>query len=147
LRLPPGNVGRWYHGILFEFLFNATGRINRAKYWRSLMVFGVAGLLVAVILFTAAGIAAPVFVIDARGRLDPVADLGFRHSHSMDCPRCSVPWQGSLRFRAPRYTTSWRWQDLHSRSGDFLKSAACPGPMDRTATAPTRFCEPNEPAG
>ena len=48
---------------LFEFLFNATGRINRAKYWRSLMVFGVAGLLVAVILFTAAGIAAPVFVV------------------------------------------------------------------------------------
>lgn len=47
---------------LFEFLFNATGRINRAKYWRSLMAFGVAGLLVAVILFTAAGIAAPVFV-------------------------------------------------------------------------------------
>jgi uncharacterized membrane protein YhaH (DUF805 family) len=48
---------------LFEFLFNATGRINRAKYWRSLMAFGVAGLLVAVILFTAAGIAAPVFVV------------------------------------------------------------------------------------
>ena len=48
---------------LFEFLFNATGRINRAKYWRSLIVFGVAGLLVAVILFTAAGIAAPAFVV------------------------------------------------------------------------------------
>jgi uncharacterized membrane protein YhaH (DUF805 family) len=48
---------------LFEFLFNATGRINRAKYWRSLMLFGVAGLPVAVILFTAAGIAAPVFVV------------------------------------------------------------------------------------
>jgi uncharacterized membrane protein YhaH (DUF805 family) len=46
---------------LFEFLFNATGRINRAKYWRSLIVFGVAGLFAAVILFTAAGIAAPVF--------------------------------------------------------------------------------------
>lgn len=47
---------------LFEFLFSASARINRAKYWRSLMVFGIAGLLVAVILFTAAGIAAPVFV-------------------------------------------------------------------------------------
>jgi uncharacterized membrane protein YhaH (DUF805 family) len=47
---------------LFEFLFNATGRINRAKYWRSLIVFGVAGLFAAVILFTAAGIAAPLFV-------------------------------------------------------------------------------------
>jgi uncharacterized membrane protein YhaH (DUF805 family) len=43
---------------LFEFLFNATGRINRAKYWRSLIVFSVAGLFAAVILFTAAGIAA-----------------------------------------------------------------------------------------
>jgi uncharacterized membrane protein YhaH (DUF805 family) len=48
---------------LFEFLFNATGRINRAKYWRSLIVFSVAGLLAAVILFTAAGIAAPLFII------------------------------------------------------------------------------------
>jgi uncharacterized membrane protein YhaH (DUF805 family) len=47
---------------LLEFLFNATGRINRAKYWRSLIVFGVAGLFAAVILFTAAGIAAPLFV-------------------------------------------------------------------------------------
>lgn len=48
---------------LFEFLFNATGRINRAEYWRSLIVFGVAGLFAAVILFTAAGIAAPLFII------------------------------------------------------------------------------------
>jgi uncharacterized membrane protein YhaH (DUF805 family) len=48
---------------LLEFLFNATGRINRAKYWRSLIVFSVAGLLAAVILFTAAGIAAPLFII------------------------------------------------------------------------------------
>ena len=47
---------------LFEFLFNATGRINRAKYWRSLIVFGATGLFAAVILFTAAGIAAPAFV-------------------------------------------------------------------------------------
>jgi uncharacterized membrane protein YhaH (DUF805 family) len=47
---------------LFEFLFNAAGRISRAKYWRSLIVFGVAGLFTAVILFAAAGIAAPLFV-------------------------------------------------------------------------------------
>jgi uncharacterized membrane protein YhaH (DUF805 family) len=47
---------------LFEFLFGAGRRINRAKYWRSLIVFGVAGLFAAVILFTAAGIAAPLFV-------------------------------------------------------------------------------------
>jgi uncharacterized membrane protein YhaH (DUF805 family) len=48
---------------LFEFLFNATGRINRAKYWRSLIVLSIAGLFAAVILFTAAGIAAPLFIV------------------------------------------------------------------------------------
>jgi uncharacterized membrane protein YhaH (DUF805 family) len=48
---------------LLEFLFNATGRINRARYWRSRVIFSVAGLFAAVLLFTAAGIAAPLFVI------------------------------------------------------------------------------------
>ena len=48
---------------LFEFLFGASGRINRARYWRSVVLFGVAGLLTAIILFTAAGIAAPLFII------------------------------------------------------------------------------------
>jgi uncharacterized membrane protein YhaH (DUF805 family) len=48
---------------LLEFLFGASGRINRAKYWRSLLVLGVAGMFVGVILLTAAGIAAPLFII------------------------------------------------------------------------------------
>jgi len=48
---------------LFEFLFGASGRINRAKYWRSTLLFTVAGLMAAVILFTAAGITAPLFII------------------------------------------------------------------------------------
>jgi uncharacterized membrane protein YhaH (DUF805 family) len=48
---------------LFEFLFGASGRINRAKYWRSTLFFTVAGLMAAVILFTAAGIAAPLLII------------------------------------------------------------------------------------
>jgi uncharacterized membrane protein YhaH (DUF805 family) len=48
---------------LFEFLFGASGRINRAKYWRSVFIFIVAGLMTAVILFTAAGIAAPLLII------------------------------------------------------------------------------------
>jgi len=48
---------------LFEFLFGAGGRINRAKYWRSVLIFIAAGLMTAVILFTAASIAAPLFVI------------------------------------------------------------------------------------
>jgi uncharacterized membrane protein YhaH (DUF805 family) len=48
---------------LFEFLFGASGRINRIKYWRSLLIFCGAGLLVGVILLTAAGLAAPLFIL------------------------------------------------------------------------------------
>ena len=48
---------------LFEFLFGASGRINRAKYWRSVLVFCGAGLLVGVILLTAAGLDAPLFIL------------------------------------------------------------------------------------
>jgi uncharacterized membrane protein YhaH (DUF805 family) len=46
-----------------EFMFGASGRINRAKYWLSVVKFSFAGLLAAVILFVAAGIAAPLFII------------------------------------------------------------------------------------
>src|ERR1039457_3094178 len=42
---------------LFEFLFGAMGRINRAQYWCSLVMFSVAGL------FAAAAIAAPRFIV------------------------------------------------------------------------------------
>jgi uncharacterized membrane protein YhaH (DUF805 family) len=45
------------HGDPFEFLFGASGRFNRAKYWRSVLLYAGAGLMTAVILFTAAGIA------------------------------------------------------------------------------------------
>jgi uncharacterized membrane protein YhaH (DUF805 family) len=48
---------------LFEFMFGASGRINRAKYWRSVLILIGAGMMTAVILFTAAGIAAPLFII------------------------------------------------------------------------------------
>lgn len=48
---------------LFEFMFGASGRINQAKYWRSLLIFCVAGLFAAVILFTAAGLAARLFIV------------------------------------------------------------------------------------
>ena len=47
---------------LLEFLFGAGGRIGRAKYWRSIPIYCLGGLFVAVILFTAAGIAAPLFI-------------------------------------------------------------------------------------
>jgi uncharacterized membrane protein YhaH (DUF805 family) len=48
---------------LFEFLFGASGRINRAKYWYPFLVFIGAGLLVGVILLTAASLAAPLFIL------------------------------------------------------------------------------------
>jgi uncharacterized membrane protein YhaH (DUF805 family) len=48
---------------LLEFLFGASGRIGRAKYWRSVLIYFGAGLMTAVILFTAAGIAAPLLVV------------------------------------------------------------------------------------
>jgi uncharacterized membrane protein YhaH (DUF805 family) len=48
---------------LFEFLFGASGRFNRAKYWRSVLIYIGAGMMTAVILFTAAGIAAPLFIL------------------------------------------------------------------------------------
>jgi uncharacterized membrane protein YhaH (DUF805 family) len=50
---------------LCEFLFGASGRINRAKYWRSCITYSIAGLFAAFILLTAAGLAAPLFVIMA----------------------------------------------------------------------------------
>jgi uncharacterized membrane protein YhaH (DUF805 family) len=48
---------------LLEFMFGASGRINRATYWRSLVVFGVAGLFAEVLLLTAASLAAPLFIV------------------------------------------------------------------------------------
>jgi hypothetical protein len=40
----------------FEFLFGAKGPVNRAQYWRSLVIFSVAGLYAAVMLFAEAAI-------------------------------------------------------------------------------------------
>lgn len=48
---------------LFEFLFGASGRTNRTKCWRSHFIFGGAGLLVGIVLLTAADLAAPLFII------------------------------------------------------------------------------------
>ena len=60
---PAHVAGRLAMEDLLEFLFGASGRINRARYWRSLLIFGVAGLFVGVILLTAAGLAAPLFIV------------------------------------------------------------------------------------
>jgi len=63
---------------LFEFLFGASGRINRAKYWRSLLVFIGAGLLDGVILLTAASLAAPLFILMLVIVFNPMATVGLR---------------------------------------------------------------------
>jgi hypothetical protein len=55
----------------FEFMFGASGRINRAKYWVSFIRYSLVGLLVAVILFVTAGIAAPLLIIVAVLTLVP----------------------------------------------------------------------------
>jgi uncharacterized membrane protein YhaH (DUF805 family) len=47
----------------FEFLFGASGRIDRAKYWRSVLIYIGGALMAAVILFTAAGLVAPLVVV------------------------------------------------------------------------------------
>jgi len=55
----------------FEFMFGASGRINRAKYWVSFIRYSLAGLLVAAILFITAGIAAPLLIVTAVVTLIP----------------------------------------------------------------------------
>jgi uncharacterized membrane protein YhaH (DUF805 family) len=62
---------------LFEFMFGASGRINRAKYWKSMLIFGIAGLLVAVILMTAAGLGAPLFIVGVTVVFVPWLIWGF----------------------------------------------------------------------
>jgi uncharacterized membrane protein YhaH (DUF805 family) len=48
---------------LLQFLFGASGRINRAKYWRSVLFFSLTGLMTAVILLTAISIATSLFIV------------------------------------------------------------------------------------
>jgi uncharacterized membrane protein YhaH (DUF805 family) len=48
---------------LFEFMFGASGRINRVEYWLSIFEIYTAGLFAAVILATAERIATPLLII------------------------------------------------------------------------------------
>src|SRR5450759_5041050 len=54
---------RGHHGRAVRISVRRQRALNRAKYWRSVLIFIGAGLMTAVILFTAAGIAAPLFII------------------------------------------------------------------------------------
>jgi hypothetical protein len=62
---------RDYAEELFEFVFGANGRINRAKYWRSVLIYICMGLVTTIVLFTAVGIAAPPFIIEVVVELFP----------------------------------------------------------------------------
>ncbi len=115
---------------LFEFLFGASGRINRAKYWRSTILFTVAGLMAAVILFTAAGIATPFFIIMVVLVLIPWLLWGFQSppsgcmiatrapggsSCSTWCPARSASLRklhGLRQRRGQCCITYWRWRVL-----------------------------------
>jgi uncharacterized membrane protein YhaH (DUF805 family) len=59
----------------FEFLFGAKGRINRAQYWRSLVMFSVAGL------FAATAIATPIFIVMVILAFIPWLMWGLRYPH------------------------------------------------------------------
>src|ERR1700693_905134 len=86
---------------LFEFLFGASGRINRAKYWRSVLIFIVAGMMTGVILFTAAGIAASLFVIMVVLVLIPWLLWGFSFTTKRLHDRDKSAWWLAMFYLVP----------------------------------------------
>ena len=149
---------------LFEFLFGSGGRVNRAKYRRSVVLFSIAGLLAAVILFTAAGIAAPLFVIMVVIVFIPWLPWGISFTTERLHDRDKSAWWLVMFYLVPgvlcqstratwfteatgaRCNTCWRWQVLCSRSEDSSKPAACAALPGRTHMGPTRSLEPNDRA-
>jgi uncharacterized membrane protein YhaH (DUF805 family) len=85
----------------FQFMFGASGRINRAKYWRSFLICIVAGLMTAVILFTAAGIAAPLFIIKVVLVLIPWLLWGFSFTTERLHDRDKSAWWLVVFYLAP----------------------------------------------
>ena len=86
---------------LFEFMLGASGRINRAKYWKSILIYCFAGLLVGVILMTAAGLAAPLFIIALVVVLIPWLIWGFAiHTERLHDRNKSARWLVAF-FLAP----------------------------------------------
>jgi len=142
---------------LFEFLFGAGGRINRAKYWRSVLIFIAAGLMTAVILFTAASIAAPLFVIVVVLVLIPWLLWGFSITTERLHDRDKSAWWLVAFYLVPGVldqTAKATW--LAGSAGmvlhyilaltafaltiwDLSKSAACAVPPAGTDMGPTRW--------
>ena len=143
---------------LFEFLFGASGRINRAKYWRSTLLFTGAGLMAAVILFTAAGIAAPLFIIMVVLVLLPWLLWGVSFTTERLHDRDKSAWWLVVFYLVPGVLgqlakTAWfagaAGTVLHYILAlasfaltiwDLSKSAACAAPPARTDTGPNRLC-------
>jgi uncharacterized membrane protein YhaH (DUF805 family) len=86
---------------LFEFMFGASRRINRAKYWKSILIYCFAGLLVGVILMTAAGLAAPLFIIALVVVLLPWLIWGFAIHTERLHDRNKSAWWLVVFFLAP----------------------------------------------
>jgi uncharacterized membrane protein YhaH (DUF805 family) len=86
---------------LFEFLFGAGGRINRAKYWRSVLIYIGGGLMTAVILFTAAGIAAPLLVVMVVVVLIPCLLWGFSFATKRLHDRGKSAWWLAVFYLVP----------------------------------------------
>jgi uncharacterized membrane protein YhaH (DUF805 family) len=140
---------------LFEFLFGASGRINRAQYWRSLLIFCGARLLVGVTLLTAAGLAAPLFILMLVVVFIPWLLWGIAFHTERLHDRGKSAWWLLVFYALPGVLgqltkgtwlkepqelgciTPWRWPALRSRFGDLLKSAACAATPDPTNMAQT----------
>jgi uncharacterized membrane protein YhaH (DUF805 family) len=90
---------------LFELLFGASGRTIRAKYWRSLLIYCIAGLFAAVILFTAAGIAAPLFIVAVVLVLIPWLMWGFAIHTERLHDRDKSAWWLALFYLLPAILT------------------------------------------
>jgi hypothetical protein len=95
---------------LFEFLFSAKGRINRAQHWRSLVIFGVAGLFAAIILFTAAAIATPLFIVMVvLARCATRSALCCDTPISAPRPRKTKKPDGRFGHRASEFREAWNF--------------------------------------
>jgi uncharacterized membrane protein YhaH (DUF805 family) len=94
--LVPGPPVHRHAGVPWKTRSNScsapAGASNRAKYWRSFLIYLVAGLLAAVILFTAARTAAPLFIIMVVLVLIPLAALGILHHHGAVHDRDKSAW-------------------------------------------------------
>jgi uncharacterized membrane protein YhaH (DUF805 family) len=84
-----------------QFMFGASGRINRARYWRSFLIYIAAGLMTAVILFTAAGIAAPLFILMVVLVLLPWLLWGFSFTTERLHDRDKSAWWLVVFYLAP----------------------------------------------